>query len=131
MITALKNAIYVTGKTVTGLSATNFNHLESKRNTPCPKCVFQDISTPSSFDSGSEYETTTVQFSLFNKTLSVIETISTAIMAKFDFGKDNLSVSGYDVITCIRRFGPRTMPMSGGGRQIVLQYIIKIQKSRS
>ena len=130
MIPQLRTALYVTGKTVTGLSATNLFHLEAKQNTAMPYCVFKDVATPRDFDSGSSFETAVVQFSLFNRSLGAIETISTALQAVFDFGKDDLSVTGYDVVTCRQLTGPLSIPIPTGGRQIVLQYRIEVQKSR-
>ena len=129
MISQLRTALYTTGKTVTGLNATNYYFEMAKQGNDYPYCVFYEIASPRDFDSGSKFEICVVQFSIYGKTLSSLETLSNNFKSVFDFGKDNLSVSGYDVITCIQQneIGPSKFEKTW---QIALEYRVELQKSR-
>lgn len=129
MNNALRDAIYTTGKTVTGLSATNFRHNNVPQETAYPYCVFKGLVNPISRDSATDFEENHVQFSFYGDVVASIDTLAIALQIKFDYGKANLSVSGYTITKCLREF---TIPARKIDNvwQIDLQYNIGISKSR-
>lgn len=126
---ALRNAIYTTGKTVTGLSASNFRFVKVPEGTNLPYVVFNEVASPTDWDSATKFETCHVQFSCYSDVLTEIETFADNIKSKFDFGKDNLTVTGYTVVKCVREFeiGPRQNDKTW---EFIIQYQIEISITR-
>jgi len=130
MNSALRTGIYNLGVTVTGLSATNFYYGEAEQNTKHPYCVFSPIGNPVSWCSNNIYEEDYFQFALYGKSLSELETLEAAIIAKFDFTA-SLSVSGYTVILCFRQGTTRKVKLPDSDIwQVVIEYKSRISKGR-
>lgn len=129
MVTVLRNEIYRLGKTVSGLSATNIWYLEAPQNTALPYCVFTEFAHPYSFDSGSQYDEVYVQFAIYETRVSNLETLTAALKAVFDFARSSFSVTGYNVITCVRMSDLPIQKFENVYSSII-QYKIEIQKSR-
>lgn len=129
MIQALRNAIYTTGLTVTGVTTANLWYLEAKEDTTFPYVVFSDVTDVVSRDSGTDFENYDIQFSIFSDVLTETESFSAAIKSKFDYGKSNLSVSGYTVVEVVRTLEPSVLKEDKIYHH-VLQYKITISKSR-
>ena len=130
MIRALRNAIYTTGKTVTGLTGNeNFFYNEARQTTAFPYCTFKPATGVREWDSGNTFDKGLVQFTFYGKSSGSIETLAENLKAVFDFGKDNISVTGYDTVSCLQQndIGPLKDDKTW---VIVLQYFIEIQKSR-
>jgi hypothetical protein len=130
MNSALRTAIYTLGKTVTGLSSSNFYHVQAKQGDSLPYCVFQGIDADFDYDSGTQQENSRVQFSFFGTTLSTLETIANNFKTKFDFGETSLTVSGYSVLRIDRTLD---LPPRKENKvwQIILEYEFQLTKSRS
>lgn len=129
MNSALRTGIYTLGKTVTGLSATNFFHGKAKDSQSGNYCIYFSIDNPHSWDSASKFEVDNVQFTFHGTTLSTLETLVTNFKTVFDFGKASLTVTGYSVISLTRNFirGPEQF---GKVWQIILEYRIETQIAR-
>ena len=130
MINTLRTAIYNLLVEVTSLDTTNIFYVEAPQGSALPFCVFSEFANPFSFDSFSIYETVYVQFTLFDVRVSILESLVKNVKTKFDFGKENLSISGYNVITCVRMADLPPQKFENV-YSIVLQYKIELQKSRS
>ena len=129
MIQALRNAIYVTGQTASGISSSNLFFDEMEEGTAFPYVVYADVTDFVTRDSATDIENQDIQFIVFSDVLTECETFGAALKVKFDYGKDNLSVSEYNVVECVRilEIGATKNDKIWN---YILQYRITISKSR-
>jgi hypothetical protein len=102
MTAALKTAIYNSGLNVSGLSSSNFAYDQMFHGKTGTYCTFFGINNPLSWDSGRKYELDYVQFKVYGTSASGVDGIIEALATRFDFGKANLTVTGWTVVTCVR-----------------------------
>lgn len=129
MTSALRTGIYTLGKTVTGLSATNFFFDEAKHTQSGQYCIFFSVDNFYTWDSGAVFETDNIQFNFYGSNLANLETLVTNFQTVFDFGKDSLTVTGYSVISLTRNSISRPVKVDKIW-QIILEYRVETQKAR-
>lgn len=129
MTAALKTGIYNAGLTVTGLSSSNFAYDEMFQGKTGTYCTFFGINNPLSWDSASKFETDFVQFKIYGTSPTGVDGIIEALAAKFDFGRANITVSGWTVVSCVR-----TMTVPRRKTEDIweadIEYRIETQKAR-
>ena len=131
MIQALRSALNTTGLTCTGFTTSNFFHERIKEGSAFPYTVYKSLPSTVSRDSATDFENNEIQFVISSDVCTEVETKATALKTVFDYGKDNLSVSGYTVVECVRtlEIGPSHLDETNIWTYI-LQYRITISTSR-
>ena len=124
----LITAIQTLGETVSGLSSANFGHEKYFKPAAGTYCTYFIIDNPFGFDSGSELEKFHVQFKFYGTNFNNLADLIENFESMFDF-TDELSVTGYTVINCIRI---QTHPFRKHGRiwESDLEYFIFCEKAR-
>ena len=130
MITVVREGIYNTGISATGFSASNFFYDQAPQGTSKPYCVYSLLANPYDFDSKNVYEMFHIQFSFFGDVLDTLEGLVNNIKAKFDFGRSNITITGYNVIQSVREFLSLSNLNETDTYQIVMQYKIEIKIAR-
>ena len=96
MTDAMMDGITTLGRTVSGLSSTNFHYRRGPHSKTGTRCVWFGVSQNADRDSVSKMYEDVVQFDFYSTNAATLKTLAAAFDAIFDLG--NLTVTGYDVI---------------------------------
>lgn len=125
----LRTGLYTLGKTVSGLSASNFFYGKTKHSLTGNYCTFFGVDDTHSFDSAYQFELVNVQFTFYGTVLSTLETLVSSFKDVFDFGTADLTASGYGVVKLMRTISVPPQRFENVW-QIVLEYSVETEKTR-
>ena len=130
MIRALKDSVYGILISVDGLGPGQVFFVEvpqrNDQNQNYPVCTYNMLSNNLLRDTSRDCEENFIQITLQSPHYEGVEVAEASLRGKLKI--ENLSVSGYDVVSCVRQFSVEQR-LENRHWQIIIQYKIEIQES--